>query len=429
MRSLTSPLHHHLLLLLLLYAAVESLTFPGDIAALKEVVAALDHASFQPGSCLESWDFNLDPCLSAFGPHFTCGLRCDAASNSTGGLTFSRITELSLDSAGYSGVLLPSIWSLPFLQSLDLADNRLHGSIPPLPPAVTSLPPFLRRISLSRNCLSGPIPVFPISPALEELYLDGNYLSGPMPAPPFPSLRRLEIQSNNLSGQLPDLRLLSNLNFLDASNNSLSGPFPTAALPPSLFELSMRSNLLAGGLPGTALAALPSLQVLDLSHNALSGPVPAAAFEHTALEQLVLAGNGFEWMERPADGGAASQMVALDLSHNRLGGVLPDFIGSMPRLTAVILEDNRFTGLIPAQYAMRAAGRGGSVFLPFERLLLGANYLYGPIPGLMQEMKEGTAVVSLADNCLFRCPEELFFCAGGEQKPTGICRDLNPMIP
>ncbi|KAI0499823.1 hypothetical protein KFK09_018031 [Dendrobium nobile] len=425
MRKLSScpPLLLLLLLLLLLSTeALESNTFPGDIAALKSVVAALDPASIPPGSCLASWDFNLDPCLSAFGPYFTCGLRCDATSSDATGLNFSRVTDISLDSVGYSGPLSLSIWSLPFLQSLDISNNRLYGPIPSSPP------PLLRRISLSRNSLSGPIPSFPNSPSLEELYLDGNRLSGPFIYPSFPSLRRLDLQSNNLSGSLPDLRPLSNLNFLDASDNSFSGPFPSASLPSSLFELSMRNNHFTGNLPGQALASLPTLQVLDLSHNALSGPVPAAAFDHTTLEQLSLAGNAFEWVEEPAEGGTGSIMVALDLSHNKLSGLLPEFIGSMPRLTAVALEYNQFTGLIPAQYAMRAAGLGTG-WVAFGRLLLGGNYLYGPIPGQLQGMKEGTAVVSLADNCLFRCPEYLFFCAGVEQKPTSICRDFNPMIP
>ncbi|XP_020592535.1 probable inactive leucine-rich repeat receptor kinase XIAO [Phalaenopsis equestris] len=417
------------LTLILLHSTVaESNTFPGDIAALKSFLAALDPASIPPGSCLASWDFKLDPCSSAFSTHFTCGLRCDATSSDSTSLTFSRITDLSLDSIGYSGPLSPSIWSLPFLQSLDLSNNRFYGPIPsPLP--ISSLPPLLRRISLSHNSLSGSIPSFSASPSLEELYLDGNRLSGPFISTSFPSLRRLDLQSNNFSGSFPDLRSLSNLNFLDLSDNSFSGPFPPDSLPSSLFELSMRNNLLTGNLPGSLLASLPLLQVLDLSHNALSGPVPSAAFEHPALEQLALSGNAFEWVEEPDEIIASSNMVALDLSHNEISGLLPEFVGSMPQLTAVVLEDNRFTGLIPTQYAMRAAGIPGA-WVAFERLLLGGNYLYGPIPGLMQGMKNGAAaVVSLADNCLFRCPEYLYFCAGREQKPAVVCRDFNPMIP
>lgn len=413
-------------ILLLLLTVTESNTFPGDIAALKSLFASLNPASISPGSCLASWDFNVDPCFSAFSAHFTCGLRCDATSSDATGLTFSRVTDVSLDSAGYSGPLSPSIWSLPFLQSLDFSNNRLYGPIPsPIP---SSSLPALRRISLSHNFFSGPIPTIPNASFLEELYLDGNQLSGHFIPPSFPSLRRLDIQSNNFSGSFPDLLSLSNLNSLDASDNSISGPFPSAFLPSSLFELSMRNNFLAGNLPGTALASLPALQVLDLSHNALSGPVPAAAFEHTALEQLALSGNALEWVEEPADGGAGSKMVALDLSDNKIRGLLPEFLGSMPSLTALALEDNQFTGLIPAQYAMRVAGLAPG-WVPFGRLLLGGNYLYGPIPGLMEGMKEGTAVVSVVDNCLFRCPEYLFFCAGGKQKPTPVCRDFNPMIP
>ncbi|KAG0458895.1 hypothetical protein HPP92_022023 [Vanilla planifolia] len=425
-RQLVAMRNHYIpLILLVLLPTVKSSTFPGDIDAIKAVLTALDYSSIPPGSCLSTWDFTLDPCDSVFGIHFTCGLRCDVNSTSPVGLTFSRITDISLDAAGYTGRLSSAVWSLPFLQSLDLSNNRLYGPIPT--PPFNGLPPPPNRISLSRNFFSGPIPAFLLAPSLEELYLDGNRLSGPIPSPLPPTLRRLELQSNNLSGPLPDLSALSDLFFLDASDNSLSGPFAASTLPPSLVELSMRNNFFSGDFPASLFPSLAALQVLDLSHNALSGPVPSTAFLHPSLEQLALSDNGFEWVEWPAIASVAeSQIVALDLSHNRIGGILPEFVGLMPRLAAVVLEGNRFIGMIPGTYAMRVAGIPG--WVPFARLLLAGNYLYGPIPEMIQRM-EGTAMVSLADNCLFRCPEELSFCAGGQQKSATTCRDFNPMIP
>ncbi|XP_008796883.2 probable LRR receptor-like serine/threonine-protein kinase At4g36180 [Phoenix dactylifera] len=420
--SLCSPLL--LLLFLVTPLTVTSKTFPGDTEALKAVKQGVDPRSIPSGSCLSTWDFAVaDPCDAAFSPRFTCGLRCDT-SDAAG---FLRVTELALDPAGYSGSITPSVWSLPFLESLELADNSLAGAVPLPPPA--GLPPRLRRLSLSRNAFSGEIPGFSAAPALEELYLDNNLLSGPIPPglATLPALRRLELQTNNLTGEIPDLGPLQNLTFLDASNNALSGGFPSGKFPASVVEISLRSNRLEGEIPGAAVAALPALQVMDLSHNGLSGAVPGAAFEHPSLEQLTLAYNRFESIKRPGDGGLVSRLIALDLGHNRLGGFLPAFLGSMPRLSALSLEDNRFTGMIPAQYAVRVVGAWGAV--PFARLILSGNYLSGPVPSPLVGLKEGSAMVNLADNCLFRCPPEFFFCDGGRQKPSTTCREFNPVIP
>lgn len=422
--SLCPPLL--LLLFLVTPLTVISKTFPGDTRALKALKQGVDPGSIPPGSCLSSWDFAVaDPCDAAYGPRFTCGLRCDA--RDAAGLL--RVTELALDPAGYSGSLSSSVWSLRFLEFLDLADNRLAGAIPPPPHA--GLPSPLRRLSLSRNAFSGEIPGFSATPApaLEELYLDNNLLSGPIPPElaTLPALRRLELQMNNLTGEIPDLGPLQNLTFLDASDNSLSGEFPSGKLPASVVEISLRSNRLEGEIPGGAVAALPALQVMDLSHNLLRGAVPGTVFEHPSLEQLTLAYNQLESIKPPGDGGLGSRLIALDLGHNRLGGYLPAFLGSMPRLSALSLENNRFTGMIPTRYAVRVVGAWGAV--PLARLILSGNYLLGPIPSPMVGLKEGSATVSLADNCLFRCPPEFFFCEGGRQKPSTTCREFNPVIP
>ncbi|EHA8590601.1 putative inactive leucine-rich repeat receptor-like protein kinase [Cocos nucifera] len=196
-------------------------------------------------------------------------------------------------------------------------------------------------------------------------------------------------------------------------------------------EISLRSNRLEGEIPApavaVAVAALPALHVMDFSHNGLWGTLPAlpgAAFDHPSLEQLTLACDRLESVQGPWDGGLGSQLIALDLEHNCLGGLLPTFLGSMPRLSALSLEDNWFTGMIPTQYAVRA---GGAV--PFARLNLSENYLFGPIPSPIGGLMEGSAMVSLADNCLFRCPPEFFFSEGGRRKPPTTCREFNPVIP
>ncbi|CAA6666922.1 unnamed protein product [Spirodela intermedia] len=361
-------------------------THPADADALRLLKAALDPASIAPGSCLSSWDFTAaDPCdaLSS-GEQFTCGFRCDAGDPA--GL--ARVTDISLEAAGYAGNLSPAVWTLPYLQTLDAADNQLSGSVPP-PPLSLDLRQ-LRRIALSRNAFSGEIP----------------------------------LQMNDISGWFPDFSPLSSLTYLDASDNAISGRvLPAAALPPSLLKLSARNNSLQGPLPPDFTAGIPNLQVLDLSHNRLSGRVPAALFVHPALQQLNLAFNRFTSLEsspqwwRPA-AASTSGLVAVDLGHNRLRGPLPlGWVRAMPRLASLTMEDNLLTGMIP---------RRSPAETPLSRLLLGGNYLYGPIPAPLMAVKEGEAAVSLVDNCLFQCPRSFFFCHGRNQKQTATCRDFNP---
>ncbi|KAK3032299.1 hypothetical protein RJ639_036256 [Escallonia herrerae] len=362
-----------------------SATYWEDVKVLKQLRSGLDPSSVSPGSCLSSWDFALDPCDSLFGEKFTCGFRCDVVDSSTA----SRVTELTLDQAGYSGSLASASWNLPYLQTLDLSNNKFAG---PIPDSFSNLT-GLQRLVLSGNSLSDSVPSSLGSLAsLEEIYLDNNNLRGAIPSSlnGLNNLRRLELQHNQLSGQFPDLSQLSNLNFLDASDNAISGELP-ANFPASLMELSARNNQIEGNIPASLLNSA-YLQVMDLSHNRLSGPVPSGLFTHPSLQQLTLSENQFGSIQLPVNWAKIlqSQLIAVDMSNNEIRGLLPDFMAWLPQLSALSLENNKLSGMIPVQYAMKTAGPGEGVS-GFERLLLGGNYLFGAIPGPLLGMKPGSA--------------------------------------
>ncbi|XP_076916887.1 uncharacterized protein LOC143576746 [Bidens hawaiensis] len=417
-------LFHVIIVFTNLWLHTHSITHWEDIQALKQFINGVNSNSVSPGSCLSSWDFTLDPCDSLSGEKFTCGIRCDVVLSGV-----SRITELTLDRAGYSGSLTSSSWNLPYLQTLDLTNNYFTGSIPGSFSKLTRL----QRLSLSSNSLNGsiPDPAGSLPGSLEELLLDNNNLTGPIPETlnGLKNLKRLELQNNRLSGEFPELSQLSSLYFLDVSNNVISGDIP-ATFPASLIELAMRNNSLQGNIPENLVNSSVYLQVLDLSYNNLTGTLPPELFTHRSLQQLTLAYNQFQWVQTPANWGRNSELIAVDLSNNDIHGFLPEFMGWMPGLSALSMENNKFSGVIPTQYALKVVADGVGDVAAFERLLLGGNYLFGLIPGPFLQLKSGSGVtMELGKNCLYECPASFYFCGGGVQRSLVECKAFAPVIP
>ncbi|KAJ0246142.1 Leucine-rich repeat-containing protein [Hirschfeldia incana] len=415
-----------LLVLLLTFSLAESKTYWGDVAALKEFKYSVDTKSITPGSCLSSWDFSLDPCDNLSGETFTCGFRCDTVISGSG-----RVTELVLDQAGYSGSLYSLSFNFPYLHSLELSNNYFSGQLPDSLSNLTRL----TRLFLSENSFSGPIPgSLGSMPLLEDLLLDNNNLNGSVPTSfnRLSRLKRLELQQNNISGELPDLTSLKNLNYLDISDNRISGSVPSSLLPGSVIQISMRNNLMEGTLP-ESFRNLTSLEVVDLSHNKLNGSIPSFIFTHQTLQQLTLSLNGFTSIDSPhyySPSGLPSELISVDLSNNQIRGPLPLFLGLLPKLSALSLENNGFSGMVPRQYVWRTVlSPPGSGFVGFQRLLLGGNFLFGVVPGPLMGLEPGSVNLQLAGNCFSWCPDTLFFCQGREQRSLTECRKFRRVIP
>ncbi|KAK7376066.1 hypothetical protein VNO78_34918 [Psophocarpus tetragonolobus] len=410
------------LLLLLLAFVAQSTTHWEEKQVLKQLKNNLVPESITASSCLSTWDFSLDPCDNLFTDKFTCGFRCDAVDVS--GTT--HLTQLTLDPAGYTGPL-PATWNLPYLETLDLSNNHFTGQIPDSLSNLTRL----TQLALSKNSFTGPIPSSIASLVnLQHLSLDNNNLQGTIPVnfKALTNLKRLEMHSNNLNGVVPDFTSLQNLLYLDLSFNSLTGPFPST-FPKSLLQISMRNNTLNAALESEALRNLTYLQVLDLSSNNFTGSVPFVLFELPSLQQLTLSYNEFSNIETPSHAfDTRSGVIAVDLSNNELRGFLPLFLSLMPKLSSLSLENNKFVGMIPTQYALKTVFPEPGV-APFERLLLGGNYLFGGIPSALMALEPGSANVRLVDNCFYRCPVSFFFCQGGEQKSSQECKRFSHFIP
>ncbi|GAA0174358.1 transmembrane signal receptor [Lithospermum erythrorhizon] len=367
--------YSHVFFFLVSISISYSLTLPSDIQSLKAFKASIKPNSIPSASCLGSWDFSTDPCSNPRVTHFTCGISCIS----------NRVTEITLDPAGYSGTLSPLISKLTQLISLDLADNKFYG---PIPPSLFTLP------------------------NLQNLILRVNSFSGSVPNSIFnaKSLQSLDLSHNLISGSLPkSLNSLKNLRRFDLSYNKLTGSIPK--LPPKLIELALKANSLSGPLYKSSFDGLTKLEVVELSQNSMSGAIESWFFLLPSLQQVDFANNGFTRVEIQKPKNLESDLVAVDLGYNKVEGNVPVNFADYPVLSSLSMRYNRLRGPIPWQYSKKVT---------LKRLYLDGNFLNG-LPPAEFFSGEGAVSGSLGDNCLRSCPVSSQLCIKS-QKPNSVCQ-------
>ncbi|KAJ7967505.1 Leucine-rich repeat receptor protein kinase [Quillaja saponaria] len=371
----------HMLLYLTLFHTttnflIQALTSPSDISALKAFKASIKPSSINPWSCLASWNFTTDPCSIPRRNHFTCGLTCSPDS--------TRVTQITLDPAGYSGSLTPFLSQLTQLKTLDLADNYFFG---PIPSSISSLS-NLQILNFRSNWFTGSLP-----PSMANLK----------------SIESIDISHNSLSGSLPNsIVSLSNLRRLDMSYNKLTGSMPK--LPVNLLELALKGNSLSGSLQKSSFEGLNQLEVVELSENSLAGTLQGWLFLLPSLQQVDLANNSFTRVEIWKPVGGDSDLVAVNLGFNNIHGYAPVNFAAYPLLSSLSLRYNRIRGSIPLEYSQSKS---------LKRLYLDGNFLIGKPPAVFFGAKTSVAG-SLGDNCLQGCPVSSEMCTPA-QKPSSVC--------
>ncbi|GJN15864.1 hypothetical protein PR202_gb02809 [Eleusine coracana subsp. coracana] len=156
------------------------------------------------------------------------------------------------------------------LQFVDISDNKLTGL---LGPSIGSLPE-LTKLNLGKNRISGGIPPeLGSCEKLQLLDLGGNALSGGIPPElgKLPSLEiALNLSCNRLSGELPpQLGELGKLGALDLSYNQLSGSLAPLARLEALVTLNVSFNSFSGELPDTPFFQKLPLSDIAGNHNLL----------------------------------------------------------------------------------------------------------------------------------------------------------------
>ncbi|XP_076885612.1 receptor-like kinase TMK4 [Bidens hawaiensis] len=205
----------------------------------------------------------------------------------------TMLYQVWLQANAFTGPI-PDLSNCTGLFDLQLRDNQFTGLVPP---SLVSLPK-LANVTLRNNKLQGPVPEFSI-----ESDISSNRFCLPKPGPCDPQVTAL-LEVAGAVGYPMSLaeswmgndackgwsfvscdssgKKVTSLNFV---KQKFSGYIsPALANLTSLRSLSLSDNSLTGSIP-EILTSIPTLQLVDVSNNNLSGPIPEfpqnVKFSHT----------------------------------------------------------------------------------------------------------------------------------------------------
>ncbi|XP_073139436.1 leucine-rich repeat receptor protein kinase HPCA1-like isoform X2 [Henckelia pumila] len=232
---------------------------------------------------------------------------------------------MSLNSNNFIGGIPPSIGSLSNLYWLDLADNKLTGSLPVSDGSTPGLDMLVnaKHFHLGNNQLSGDIPpqLFNSNLTLIHLLLENNQLTGKIPATIglVISLEVVRLDGNSLNGSVPQtLNNLVAVNDLYLANNKLIGALPNLTGMIALNYLDMSNNSFDSSDIPAWFSSLQSLTSLIMENTKLQGQLPVSLFSHPQLQTIVLKNNR---INGTLDIGSSysSQLQLIDLQSNSVG--------------------------------------------------------------------------------------------------------------
>lgn len=335
--------------------------------------------------------------------------------------SWEQLLNLVYVHLGYNslnGSIPGSLFLLPMLQQLQLANNKFGGQIPTFSNASSSV---LHTLDLSGNRLEGPIPmsIFEIK-NLKILVLSSNKLNGTVQLDVFQSLRnltRLELSYNNLTVNgsrdssflpqvstlklascklrvIPDLKNQSKLSYLDLSDNQISGEIPNWVWKTgNLVYLNLSYNHLGSLQRPYNISDLTFLTVIDLHSNQLQGNMPYPP-PHAAVVDY--SNNNFTSSIPNDIGNSVTFTIFFSLSNNSITGVIPDTLCRAKNLLVLDLSKNKLSGKMPACLIkmsetlgvlnLRGNNLNGTLSITFpgncglQTLDLNGNQLVGKVP-------------------------------------------------
>ncbi|XP_050279527.1 receptor-like protein 33 isoform X2 [Quercus robur] len=289
---------------------------------------------------------------------------------------FKSLTYLNLSFSVFSGQIPFEISQLSSLVSLDLSKNGLLLIEAPVWKRVIGNLTQLRELILDTTNMSSirPNSLMNLSSSLTTLSLRYCDLRGKLENNVLclPSIQTLDLVGNsNLEGSLlkPNWSC-SSLKFLGLSGRMVSREFLNSiGNLKSLERLELSSANFLGELP-SSIGNLKSLERLELSSANFSGELPSFIGNLKSLEYLDLFWTSLS-RELPSFIGNLKFLKHLTLRDCNITGSIPAWLGNLTKLTYLDLSNNSFYGLLPS-----------SLFnLPnLSTLDLDNNQLVGPLP-------------------------------------------------
>ncbi|CAL9225207.1 unnamed protein product, partial [Arabidopsis halleri] len=263
--------------------------------------------------------------------------------DSIGNLTYLKL--LSLADCNLFGKIPSSLGSLSYLTDLDLSDNHFTSERPDSMGNINRLTDFqLMLLNLS---------------SLTSIYLGSNQFEGMLPSN-MSSLSKLEafdISGNSFSGTIPSsLFMLPSLAYLDLGTNDFSGPLEIGnfSSQSKLQDLYIGENNFNPGIVDLSIfSRLLSLMWLDLSGINLKNSSTLSL--PSAMRRLILSSCNIS--EFPKFLQNQTSLDVLDISANQIEGQVPEWLWRLPKLRYVNISQNSFNGFEgPADVIQRAGG-------------------------------------------------------------------------
>jgi Leucine-rich repeat (LRR) protein len=234
---------------------------------------------------------------------------------------------------------------------------------------------YVYMLAVSQYNLQGPLPgSLGNLTGLTSLDVSKNAITGTIPSElgTLTSLKQLQLNNNHFTGTIPSsLGNISQLAVLLFEYNDLRGTMPNSLGDLAALQLfSTTQNYLTGTLPAS-LGALTQLKAFNVELNLLSGTIPASYGTWTQLEVFSVNDNNLEGTLPEFLCTFADLKVVTTYNNPSMHGPLLPCLGTLSKITYLLLYHNSFTGTIPASYTQAPT---------LQLLSLHRNRLTGTIP-------------------------------------------------
>ncbi|VFQ70352.1 unnamed protein product [Cuscuta campestris] len=225
-----------------------------------------------------------------------------------------------------------------------------------------------------------------------------NFTAGQSPlgisASKLPTLFELDLSNNKLAGEFPTAVLeANNLTFLDLRFNMLTGPIPPKVFTLDLDALFLNNNGFTGSIPQN-LGSTPAF-FLSLANNKLTGPIPKSIGSASKTMTEVLFLNNKLSGCLPYEIGLLKNASIFDASTNMLTGPLPQSLGCLGKMEILNLKNNELYGTVPESLCKLKY---------LEELSLSNNYFTQIGPNCRQLLEK--KILDIENNCVLDLPNQ-----------------------